>query len=176
MLCRPPFGTIHKHESFNRQAHYSSLNLVSVRTSQRDYFGADHRRVNPQSHPANYIKDLPGRLRLTGAMPKMSAVLRIKAELALTEASRTLFTHQASLWASPATRPYADTAAVVRKELDKLVEILADDASEKHWNVAARVSKCADYLAQIPNREVQAARLNMIAAHKVLQDVEEITF
>jgi hypothetical protein len=109
-------------------------------------------------------------------MSKMSAVLRIKAELALTEASKTLFSHQASLWASPETRDYADTAAVVRKELDKLVDILADDASGKHWNVAARVAKCADYLALIPSREVQGARLEMIAAHKVLQDVEEITF
>ena len=109
-------------------------------------------------------------------MTKMSAVMRIKAELALTDASRTLLSQQASLLASPATRAYADTAAVVRKELDKLVDILADDASEKHWNVAARVAKCADYLAQIPSREVQAARLDMIAAHKVLQDVEEITF
>jgi hypothetical protein len=109
-------------------------------------------------------------------MTKMSAVLRIKAELALTEASRTLFGQQTSLWASPQTRVYADTATVVRKELDKLVDILADDESEKHWNVAARVAKCADYLAQIPSREVQRARLDMIAAHKVLQDVEEITF
>ncbi len=109
-------------------------------------------------------------------MTKMSAVLRIKAELALTEASRALLSHQASLCATPDTRRYADTASVVRKELDKLVEILADDASEKHWNVAARVAKCADYLAQIPSRDVQAARLDMIAAHKVLQDVEEITF
>jgi hypothetical protein len=109
-------------------------------------------------------------------MTKMSAVLRIKAELALTEASRTLLSQRASLWASSETRCYADTAAVVRKELDKLVDILADDASEKHWNVAARVAKCADYLAQIPSREVQGARLGMIAAHKVLQDVEEITF
>jgi hypothetical protein len=109
-------------------------------------------------------------------MTKMSAVLRIKAELALTEASKTLFSQQASLWASPVTKAYADTASVVRKELDKLVDILADDASEKHWNVAARVAKCADYLAQIPSRAVQGARLDMIAAHKVLQDVEEITF
>jgi hypothetical protein len=109
-------------------------------------------------------------------MTNMSAVLRIKAELALTEASRTLFSLKASLWSSRETRGYADTASVVRKELDKLVGILADDTSEKHWNVAARVAKCADYLAQIPSREVQAARLAMIAAHKVLQDVEEITF
>jgi hypothetical protein len=109
-------------------------------------------------------------------MTKMSAVLRIKAELALTEASRTLLSQQASLWASPETKSYADTATVVRKELDKLVNILADDASEKHWNVAARVAKCADYLALIPSHEVQGARLDMIAAHKVLQDVEEITF
>jgi hypothetical protein len=132
--------------------------------------------ADAKSHSANYIKDLCGRLRLIGYMTKMSAVLRIKAELALTEASRTLFSQQASLWASPVTRPYADTATVVRKELDKLVGILADDASEKHWNVAARVAKCADYLAQIPSRDVQSARLDMIAAHKVLQDVEEITF
>jgi hypothetical protein len=108
-------------------------------------------------------------------MTQMSAVLRIKAELALREASRTLLSQLASLRASPETRGYADTASVVRKELDKLVDILADDASEKHWNVAARVAKCADYLAQIPNRGVQGARLDMIAAHKVLQDVEEIT-
>jgi hypothetical protein len=109
-------------------------------------------------------------------MTQMSAVLRIKAELALTKASKTLFSLQPSLSASPQTRGYADTASVVRKELNKLVDILADDASEKHWNVAARVAKCADYLAQIPSREVQGARLDMIAAHKVLQDVEEITF
>jgi hypothetical protein len=113
----------------------------------------------------------------TTEMTKMSAVLRIKAELALTEASRTLLSQQASLGTSRETRAraYADTASVVRKELDKLVDILADDASEKHWNVAARVAKCADYLAQIPNLEVQTARLDMIAAHKVLKDVQEIT-
>ena len=109
-------------------------------------------------------------------MSKMSPVLRIKAELALVQASRTLLSHHASLCASPETRRYADTATVVRKELDKLVDILADDESEKHWNVAARVAKCADYLAQIPSQDVQDARLDMIAAHKVLQDVEEITF
>lgn len=109
-------------------------------------------------------------------MTKMSAVLRIKAELALAEASKTLLSHQASLRASPDTRGFADTATVVRKELDKLVSILADDASAKHWNVAARVATCADYLARIPSREIQDARLDMIAAHKVLQDVEEITF
>jgi hypothetical protein len=108
-------------------------------------------------------------------MTKMSAVLRIRAELALTQASKTLSSHQASLWASPETRIYADTVSVVRKELDKLVDILADDASEKHWNVAARVAKCADYLAQVPSGEVRGARLDMIAAHKILQDVEEIT-
>ena len=108
-------------------------------------------------------------------MTKMSAVLRIKAELALTEASRKLYSQHAAISTSTETRPYADTATVVRKELDKLVYILADDNSEKHWNVAARVAKCADYLAQIPSTEVQEARLDMIAAHKVLQDVEEIT-
>jgi hypothetical protein len=109
-------------------------------------------------------------------MTKMSAVLRIKAELALVEASRKLRGQRASECASPATTAYAGTASVVRKELDKLVDILADDTSEKHWNVAARVAKCADYLAQIPSREVQDARLVMIAAHKVLKDVQEITF
>src|SRR5476651_607722 len=103
-------------------------------------------------------------------MNTMSAVLRIKAELSLVEATRKLLGQRASLLTSPETKGYADTASVVRKELDKLVGILADDASEKHWNVAARVAKCADYLAQIPSREVQDARLDMIAAHKVLQD------
>jgi hypothetical protein len=109
-------------------------------------------------------------------MNSMSAVLRIRAELALTEACRTLFHVQASLGAAPQTRPYADTASIVRKELDKLVGILADDASEKHWNVAARVAKCADYLALIPCDEVQSARCSLITARKVLQDVEEFTF
>jgi hypothetical protein len=109
-------------------------------------------------------------------MTKMSAVLRIKAELALVQASRKLTRQHASIRTVPESRGYADTASVVRKELDKLVDILADDASEKHWNVAARVAKCADYLAQIPSREVQDARLHMIAAHRVLQDVQEITF
>lgn len=108
-------------------------------------------------------------------MTKMSAVLRIRAELALVEASKKLRSQHATIRTSPETRPYADTTAVVRKELDKLVGILADDASEKHWNVAARVAKCADYLAQIPSPEVQDARLDMISAHKVLQDVEEFT-
>lgn len=109
-------------------------------------------------------------------MTKMSPVLRIKAELALVEASRKLLSQHSSVRTAPETRNYADTVSVVRKELDKLVGILADDTSEKHWNVAPRVAKCADYLAQIPSREVQDARLDMIAAHKVLQDVLEITF
>jgi hypothetical protein len=109
-------------------------------------------------------------------MKKMSPVLRIKAEIALTEASGKLLGQRASLYTSAETRCQADTVSVVRKELDKLVEILADDASEKHGYVAARVAKCADYLAQIPNAEVQDARLDMIAAHKVLQDVTEIVF
>jgi hypothetical protein len=122
-------------------------------------------------------KTFCARLGLTRDMTnKMSAVLRIKAELALVEASRKLTSQHASIRAVPETRGYADTASVVRRELDKLVGILADDTSEKHWNVAARVAKCADYLAQIPSREVQDARLDMIAAHKVLQDVQEITF
>jgi hypothetical protein len=128
--------------------------------------------------PANYIKNLSGRLWLTGNMSKitkMSAVLRIKAELALVEASKKLLSQHASMYASPETRGFAATASVVRQELDKLVAILADDTSEKHWNVAARLAKCADYLAQIPNPEVQDALLDMIAAHRVLQDVEEIT-
>jgi hypothetical protein len=129
-----------------------------------------------KSHPANHVKDRFGRLGLTGNMTKMSAVLRIKAELALAEASKKLRSQHASVHTSPETRRFTDTASVVRKELDKLVGILADDASEKHWNVAARVAKCADYIAQIPSREVQDARIDMIAAHKVLQDVQEITF
>ena len=66
-------------------------------------------------------------------MSKMSAVLRIKAELALAEASRKLLSQRASARTSPETSTYADTTSVVRKELDKLVGILADDASEKHW-------------------------------------------
>jgi hypothetical protein len=107
-------------------------------------------------------------------MSKMSAVLRIKAELALAEASKKLRMQLAAARASSERRNYTDTASVVRRELDKLVGILADDTSEKHWNVAARVAKCADYLAQIPSREVQEARLDMIAAHRVLQDVQEI--
>jgi hypothetical protein len=106
----------------------------------------------------------------------MSPVLRIKAEIALTAASGKLTGQRTSLFTSTETRPYADTVSVVRKELDKLVGILADDTSEKHWNVAARVAKCADYLAEIPNSGVQDARLDMIEAHKVLQDVQEIVF
>ena len=109
-------------------------------------------------------------------MTKMSAVLRIKAELALAGASRKLVRQQQPTRTTPETRSYTDTASLVHRELDKLVDILADDESEKHWNVAARVAKCADYLAQIPSPEVQDARRDMIAAHKVLQDVEEITF
>jgi DTW domain-containing protein YfiP len=112
----------------------------------------------------------------TRMMKKMSPVLRIKAELALMEASGKLLEQRASLYTSAETRSQADTVSVVRKELDKLVGILADDTSEKHWNVAARVAKCADYLAEIPNVEVQDARLHMIEAHKVLQDVAEIVF
>jgi hypothetical protein len=133
-------------------------------------------RPTKNAASANHIKDLSAHLGFTCAMTKMSAVLRIKAELALTEASGKLLGQRASLYTSQENRRYADTVSVVRKELDKLVAILADDTSEKHWNVAARVAKCADYLAQIPNPDVQDARLDMIAAHKVLQDVEEITF
>jgi len=106
-------------------------------------------------------------------MTKMSAVLRIKAELALVEASRKLLGQRASMRTLPETRRYADTATVVRKELDKLVDILGDDTSEKHWNVAARIAKCADFLAKIPSRDVQDARLDMITAQNVLQNKEE---
>ncbi len=108
-------------------------------------------------------------------MAKMSEVIRIKAELALTAASEKLFSQRANLRTAPATKVHTDTVTVVRKELDKLVKILADDASEKHFNVAARVAKCADYLAQIPCAQVQDARALMVAAHRVLQDVMEIT-
>ena len=109
-------------------------------------------------------------------MTTMSPVLRIKAELFLSAASRKLLAQPAESRSKTVTVAKAlDTVTVIRKELDKLVEILADDASEKHFNVAARVAKCADYLAQIPAPEVSDARYFMVAAHKVLQDVEEIT-
>jgi hypothetical protein len=108
-------------------------------------------------------------------MTTMSPVLRIKAELFLTAASKKLLAQHAESRSLPAAKPHLDTVTVIRKELDKLVEILADDGSEKHFNVAARVAKCADYLAQIPAAEVSDARYFMVAAHKVLQDVEEIT-
>jgi hypothetical protein len=108
-------------------------------------------------------------------MTTMSPVLRIKAELFLTAASKKLLAQHAEQGSQTVARPQADTVTVIRKELDKLVEILADDASEKHFNVAARVAKCADYLAQIPAASVSDARYFMVAAHKVLQDVEEIT-
>jgi hypothetical protein len=108
-------------------------------------------------------------------MTKMSPVLRIKAELFLSAASKKLLTQQAESRSQTGAKPHADTVTVVRKELEKLVQILADDASEKHFNVAARVAKCADYLAQIPAAAVSDARYFMVAAHKVLQDVEEIT-
>lgn len=104
----------------------------------------------------------------------MSPVLRIKAELALAAASEKLCGQHAQLRTAATTSAYADTVTVIRKELDKLVGILANDASEKHFNVAARVAKCADYLAQIPSTHVQDARTFMVAAHRVLQDVMEI--
>ncbi len=104
----------------------------------------------------------------------MSPVLRIKAELALSAASEKLRSQHTHLRAASTTAAYADTVTVIRKELDKLVEILSDDASEKHYNVAARVAKCADYLAQIPSTHVQEARTFMVSAHRVLQDVLEI--
>ncbi len=104
----------------------------------------------------------------------MSPVLRIKAELAICAASEKLRNQRVQSRATPTTRAHADTVAVIRKELDKLVRILADDASDKHFNVAARVAKCADYLAQIPSDQVQHARDFMVAAHRVLQDVQEI--
>ena len=112
-----------------------------------------------------------GRLAL---MTTMSPVLRIKAELFLTAASKRLLAQRTES-AQAVARPHADTVTVIRKELDKLVQILADDTSEKHFNVAARVAKCADYLAQIPAAPVADARDFMVAAHKVLQDVQEIT-
>jgi hypothetical protein len=108
-------------------------------------------------------------------MTTMSPVLRIKAELFLSAASKKLLLQHAESRSQTVAKPQADTVTVIRKELDKLVEILADDGSEKHFNVAARVAKCADYLAQIPNPAVSDARYFMVAAHKVLQDVGEIT-
>ena len=120
-------------------------------------------------------KTYPSAAWLTADMTKMSPVLRIKAELALDAASEKLQSQHAHLLAAPATRTHADTVTVIRKELDKLVAILADDASEKHFNVAARVAKCADYLAPIPSAHVQDARSFMVEAHRVLQDIHEIT-
>jgi hypothetical protein len=101
----------------------------------------------------------------------MSPVLRIKAEIALTSASKKLASRRAKLQEASA-KNHTHTVAVIRKELDKLVKILADDASDKHFSVAARVAICADYLAQIPSSHVQAARTSMVEAHKVLQDVQ----
>jgi hypothetical protein len=101
----------------------------------------------------------------------MSPVLRIKAEIALTSASKRLASRSGQLQEASA-KNHAHTVAVIRKEVDKLVQILADNASEKHFSVAARVAKCADYLAQIPSAHVQAARTSMVEAHKVLQDVQ----
>jgi hypothetical protein len=103
----------------------------------------------------------------------MSPVLRIKAELALMAASEKLVSQRDHLRGS--AKAHADTVSVIRKEIDKLVQILADDSSEKHTNVAARVAKCADYLAQIPSAHVQDARTFMVEAHRVLQDVQQIT-
>jgi hypothetical protein len=108
-------------------------------------------------------------------MIAMSPVLRIKAELFLTAASKKLVAQHLESRSQPIATPQSDTVKVIRKEIDKLVEILANDASEKHFNVAARVAKCADYLAQISNDAISDARGFMVAAHKVLQDVEEIT-
>ena len=108
-------------------------------------------------------------------MTTMSPVLRIKAELFLRAASKKLLTQPLETEPRTTSTAHLDTVSVIRKELDKLVEILANDASEKHFNVAARVAKCADYLAQIPHETVSDARGFMVAAHKVLQDVEEIT-
>ena len=104
----------------------------------------------------------------------MSPVLRIKAEISLAEASKKLLGEHKTLRTTPETQKYADTVTVVRKELDKLVALLQDDTSDKHWNAADRVAKCADYLALIPNDGVIDAREDLIAAHKVLKDVQEI--
>ena len=108
-------------------------------------------------------------------MTTLSPVLRIKAELFLTAASKKLRAPRLESRSRASANAHSDTVTVIRKELDKLVEILADDASEKHCNVAARVAKCADYLAQIPDDAVADARGFMVAAHKVLKDVAEIT-
>jgi hypothetical protein len=126
----------------------------------------------PDGKGATSITKFLPNVLLNFRMANMSPVIRIKAELALSAASEKLRSQHAQLRAAPVTQ--ADTVTVVRKELDKLVQILADDASEKHFNVAARVAKCADYLAQIPSAHVQEARGYMIAAHRALQDVLEI--
>jgi hypothetical protein len=126
-------------------------------------------------YPETCIKDASFRALLTADMTKMSPVLRIKAEISLAAASEKLLSQRAHLRTAPQARSHADTVAVIRKEIDKLVEILTDDASEKHFNVAPRVAKCADYLAQIPSTHVQDARTFMVEAHRVLQDLGEIT-
>jgi hypothetical protein len=104
----------------------------------------------------------------------MSPVLRIKAELLLSAAANILTTQDSTLPTETLAVRHKDTVAVVRKEIAKLVQILADDASDKHFNVAARAAKCADYLARIPSESVQEGRDLMVAAHRVLQDVQEI--
>jgi CRISPR/Cas system-associated exonuclease Cas4 (RecB family) len=102
-------------------------------------------------------------------MTKMGAVVRIKAELFLAGISRTLLDEQATLRTSSETLVHAGAVDAVRKELDKLVDILKDDKSDKHWNVAARVSAYAAVLEKIPNAKVQHVRQDLIAAHKTLQ-------
>ena len=97
----------------------------------------------------------------------MSAVIRIKAELALKAAHEKLLIQHDD---SRQTTQHAATVTAVRKEIDKLVEILADDASKKHFDVAARVMTCANYLALISNPRVQDARALMVASHRVLHD------
>jgi hypothetical protein len=107
-------------------------------------------------------------------MSNMSPVLRIKAELFLSTAAKILPTEGSRSPAEALAVRHKDTVTVVRKEIGKLVQILADDDNDKHFNVAARVATCADYLARIPCEPVQEARDLMVAAHRVLQDIEEI--
>jgi hypothetical protein len=126
--------------------------------------------------PLTQLKRIPAnesQQRKTGKSI-MSPVLRIKAELFLSAAAKILTTQNSISPAETLAVRHRDTVAVVRKEIAKLVQILADDASDKHFNVAARAAKCADYLSRIPYESVQEARDLMVAAHRVLQDVEEI--
>ena len=106
-------------------------------------------------------------------MPKMTPVIRIKAELALTAAHGHLVGQHSQC--TPTVSPdlqHASTINAVRKEVAKLVDILADDCNDKHFNVSARLAACAGYLALIANKQVQEATRLMNVAQKLLEDTQ----